>query len=65
MVLIGDGVMALVHPSKDAHAWNKGPRLWRKLMSGLAERPGLTRVIGVAQVAGGVWWALRQSKKGS
>ena len=63
MALIGDGVMALVHPAKDATAWKKGPRLWRELMHGLAERPVLTRVIGAAQVAGGVWWALRQSKR--
>lgn len=53
MVLIGDGVMALVHPSKDAHAWSKGPQVWRKLMQELARRPVLTRAIGVAQVAWG------------
>ena len=63
MVLIGDGVMALVHPSKDARAWRKGPRLWRSLMEALAQRPGLTRAIGAAQVIGGVWWALRQSRE--
>ena len=63
MVLIGDGVMALVHPSKDADAWKKGPRVWRRLMEALAERPGLTMAIGAAQVAIGVAWALRQSKE--
>lgn len=63
MVLIGDGVMALVHPSKDAHAWAKGPRIWRDLMRALARRPGLTRAIGAVQVAGAVWWALDQAKR--
>ena len=63
MVLIGDGVMALVHPSRDAHAWKKGPKVWRELMHALAERPGLTRVIGAAQVVGGVWWALAQTRE--
>ena len=62
MVLIGDGVMALVHPSKDADAWKKGPQVWRRLMEALAERPGLTMAIGAAQVAIGVAWALRQSR---
>ena len=62
MVLIGDGVMALVHPAKDARAWKKGPRLWCELMHALSERPGLTRLIGATQVAGGIWWALRQSR---
>ena len=63
MVLIGDGVMALVHPSRDAHAWKKGPKAWRVLMESLAERPMLTMAIGAAQVAGGIWWALSQNKR--
>ncbi len=62
MVLIGDGVMALVHPSKDAAAWKTGPRPWRSLMHAMSERPGLTRLVGAAQIVGGVWWALRQAK---
>jgi hypothetical protein len=60
MVLIGDGVMALVHPSNDAKAWTAGPKVWRRLMHGLSKRPGLTRAIGVAQIVGGIWWALKQ-----
>jgi hypothetical protein len=62
MVLIGDGVMALIHPGKDAQAWKRGPKVWKQLMETLHERPGLTRAIGAAQIAGGVWWALRQEK---
>jgi hypothetical protein len=60
MVLIGDGVMAVVHPEKDASAWKTGPKVWRDLMHGLSERPNLTRAIGVAQIVGGIWWALKQ-----
>jgi hypothetical protein len=60
MVLIGDGVMAVVHPTKDAKAWKKGPKVWQRLMHELAKRPGLTRAIGVMQIVGGVWWALKQ-----
>ena len=60
MALIGDGVMALLHPVRDAHAWRKGPKPWRDLMHALSERPALTRTIGVAQIAIGIWWALRQ-----
>ncbi len=63
MTLIGDGVMAVVHPAKDAHAWTSGPKPWRCLMEGLQKRPGLTRAIGVVQIVGGVWWALAQSKE--
>ena len=62
MVLIGDGVMAILHPKKDALAWKKGPKIWHDLMHGLHERPALTRAIGAAQVLGAVWWALRQER---
>jgi uncharacterized protein YjeT (DUF2065 family) len=62
MVLIGDGVMALVHPEKDARAWKRGPKVWQNLMHGLSERPNLTRAIGVAQIVGGIWWALHQEE---
>ena len=58
MILIGDGVMALIHPTGDAEAWKKGPKLWRGLMHTLSENPGLTRAIGAAQIAGGALWAL-------
>lgn len=62
MILIGDGVLALVRPAEDALAWKKGPEPWRKLMHELRKRPVLTRAIGAAQIAGAVWWALEQEK---
>ncbi len=65
MILIGDGVMAVVRPSRDARAWKKGPRPWRDLMRTLSENPNLTRAIGAAQIAGGVWWALQQDGRSS
>lgn len=62
MVLIGDGVMALVQPKRDARAWKKGPRTWRRSMQWLAKRPALTRAIGAAQIVGGVLWALSEGR---
>ena len=62
MALIGDGVMAVVRPEHDAMAWKQGPKPWKQLMHALHERPALTRAIGVAQIVGGVWWALQQEK---
>ena len=62
MVLIGDGVMALLHPVADANAWNRGPKPWRDLMHGLSKRPTLTRAIGAAQIAAGIYWALKQEE---
>jgi hypothetical protein len=63
MVLIGDGVMALAHPQRDAMAWKAGPKPWQELMHKLRDRPALTRMVGLAQVVGGVWWALSQEKQ--
>ncbi|HVG26850.1 MAG TPA: hypothetical protein VM865_04535 [Acidobacteriaceae bacterium] len=60
MILIGDGVMALVRPQQDALAWKKGPKPWRDLMHALHQRPAVTRVIGIAQIAGGIYWAIQQ-----
>jgi hypothetical protein len=60
MVLIGDGVMALVHPRLDSEAWAAGPEWWNKSMRFLRDCPTLTRIIASAQIAGGIWWALSQ-----
>jgi hypothetical protein len=62
MVMIGDGMMAVINPERDATAWKKGPKVWRNFMHGLSKRPGLTRAIGMAQIAGGIWWALKQEE---
>jgi len=60
MVLIGDGVMAILRPEADALAWKHGPKPWKDLMGSLQERPALTRTIGALQIVGGIWWALHQ-----
>ena len=62
MVLIGDGVMAILRPTQDAEAWARGPRIWKKWMRSLHRRPGVTRVIGIAQIAGGIYWAISQEE---
>ena len=60
MILIGDGVMALLRPQQDALAWKTGPKPWQELMRHLHQRPGMTRLIGAAQVIGGIYWAIQQ-----
>ncbi len=58
LILIGDGVMALLRPGHDARAWAAGPGSWRKFMAALSQRPALTRLIGGIEAAGAVYWAL-------
>jgi hypothetical protein len=60
IVLIGDGLLALVTPERDAMAWRMGPEPFRSLMSYMAKRPTLTRWVGATQIAVGIWWVLRE-----
>ena len=62
MVLIGDGIMAIVRPHHDAQAWNLGPKHWRGLMRYMVDHPTLTRCVGLAQVVAGIMWATREEK---
>ncbi|MFZ0662007.1 MAG: hypothetical protein WAM66_04885 [Acidobacteriaceae bacterium] len=54
MMLIGDGVMALLHPQRDARAWSMGPRAWKSFMRYLSEHPEMLRAIGAAEIAVGM-----------
>lgn len=63
MFLIGDGMMAAVRPEHAARAWVAGPKPWRDLMEHLAEHPQLTRAIGFAEAAFGMWWALQKEEE--
>jgi hypothetical protein len=54
MALIGHGVMALVHPQRDATAWIAGPQVWQNLINGLHQRPVLTRALVAAQLLVGI-----------
>ncbi len=58
MALIGDGVVGVVRPGRDAQAWEEGPAIWRKAMRELGRRPMLARLIAAAEIAGGVYWIL-------
>lgn len=60
MMMIGDGVLAVLEPRRHVALWVSGPPLWRALVEPFADRPGLTRCLGAAEVVLGVWLASRQ-----
>ncbi|MBS1820494.1 MAG: hypothetical protein JST61_00720 [Acidobacteria bacterium] len=62
MAIIGDGIMGMIDPRRDARAWHYGPEPWRNLMQSLEDRPNLTRAISAAQVVGGILWVLHSSR---
>ncbi|HTV05247.1 MAG TPA: hypothetical protein VME86_07750 [Acidobacteriaceae bacterium] len=51
MMLIGDGVLAMLRPYRDAMTWDMGPAAWKALMCYLSEHPDTLRAIGAAEVA--------------
>ncbi len=51
MMLIGDGVLAMLRPYRDAMTWNMGPASWKALMRYLSDHPDTLRAIGAAEVA--------------
>ncbi len=58
MAMIGDGVLGAVMPERHVTRWIMGPERWRPLRV-FADHPGLTRAIGAAEAAAGIWWANR------
>lgn len=60
MVMIGDGVLGMLRPSQHCLLWRGGPRWWRDTIDWFAAHPAFTRSVAAAEVAAGVWLALRQ-----
>ena len=60
VVSIGDGVIELIAPRRHSLLWDAGPEPARKVARFFAEHPNGMRLLGAAQIAFGVWLALRQ-----
>lgn len=63
LTMIGDGVLALLQPERHMLLWRRGPRPWRELSQYFLDRPMLTRAVGAASVAVGLWLADRQKAR--
>ena len=62
MMMIGDGVLAVLEPRRHVALWRSGPAGLRKAMGYFERRPLLTAGVGVVEVALGVWLARSQSQ---
>jgi hypothetical protein len=60
MLIIEDGVVGLAAPKRHTFLWRFGPEGSRRAMEAFAERPTLTSLPAAAEVAFGLWLALRQ-----
>ncbi len=64
IVTIGDGLIELISPREHSLLWEVGPEGVRKLARLSAENPNYMRLLGAAQIAFGLWLALRQYREG-
>ena len=60
IVAIGDGAIELLSPREHSLLWEVGPESTRAVARFFAENPAYMRLLGAAQVAFGLWLALRQ-----
>jgi hypothetical protein len=60
IITLGDGLIEFLAPEEHARLWVVGPQSTRKIGMWFVEKPERMRVLGAAQVALGVWLALRQ-----
>lgn len=60
ILVIGDGVVALVAPSRHSQLWQFGPRGYQRFLQAFVDRPNMTRLTAVGQIAAGLWLASRQ-----
>ena len=59
IALIGDGVVGTVIPIRHSRRWASEPASWRRPMQRFIDRPALTRVLSVGEMALGLWLATR------
>lgn len=64
MLLIGDGVLALIRPTEHCLLWRGGPDWWRRTVEWFAAHPQATRSLAAAEVCTGLWLARRQQRDG-
>lgn len=57
MLMIGDGTLGLVMPAQHMAVWKKGPRTWTRMIEAFEHHPVITRCIGAAEIAAGLWLA--------
>lgn len=58
--LIGDGVIAMIAPSRHSELWTGGPEFYRKINRPFIEHLMVTRAVATGQIAAGLWITMRQ-----
>lgn len=58
--MIGEGTLGMVFPEEHLALWHVGPGPLKSLVRGLERRPGLTRLLAIAEACAGFALARRQ-----
>ena len=61
MVFCPDGILGLLRPSRHCLIWRGGPKWWAESVEWFAGHPDVTRGAAAAEIAAGVWLALRST----
>ena len=65
ILMIGDGVVAVIDPRRHGLLWLAGPSLWRQTMMPFVRHPALMRSVGLAEALAGLWLARQQQPDGA
>lgn len=60
IVVLGDGVVALIAPARHSRLWQFGPDGYQRIMQPFIDHPTITRLTAVGQIGFGIWLASRQ-----
>lgn len=60
ILVIGDGVVALIAPVRHSRLWQFGPTGYQQFMQAFIDHPNTTRLSAVSQIVFGLWLACRQ-----
>lgn len=60
LLMIGEGIVGLIRPRRYSLLWKVGPTWLRDSMDVLAAHRDATRLLCAAEIAAGLWLALRE-----
>lgn len=62
-MMIGEGVVGALFPNRYSLFWRIGPHWMRKAAVAFAERPKMTRLLCVGEIAAGLWIAAYELRR--
>lgn len=60
MMMIGDGLLAIINPRGHICLWERGPAIWERMMAPFSRHPSGVRLLGGLELAAGVLLSVRQ-----